>query len=434
MTKKYIIRYANELLNFRLMEFYSLTEHFGLEYCFVENPSDKPYFIIETKEEYRLLNVINRSVLAQELYEYWTSAETWKQFESNLKSSENIHNEFYKSCSFRIIVETFGRKITMKDKVERIERFDFLPFDGQIKLNDPEISFYYFEYFGNDRNIIPDLPYQMLFGKRIADSGRKNVPKFSLKERKFIANTSMEPTLAFLMSNIAKIDANDFVYDPFVGSGSLLVSAAFHGAYICGSDIDYLLLHGLAKPSRCGATNRDHDESILSNLKQYGLESKYIDVISADSSLALLRKFPFFDAIVTDPPYGKRESRERIGTKKNYKIPDELVAEHIPSKLEYNIGDIYRDLMKTAAENLKLGGRILFWAPYSNLKEDEVKPEQINRHEAYLPQTDFFSENDELEKELRSRFNHPNLKFIGFAKQGLAYRYCRILIAMEKVS
>ena len=42
------------------------------------------------------------------------------------------------------------------------------------------------------------------------------------------------------------------------------------------------------------------DESVLSNFKMYGLQSKYIDVWMGDQMNTALRKKPMFDAIVTD--------------------------------------------------------------------------------------------------------------------------------------
>lgn len=74
--------------------------------------------------------------------------------------------------------------------------------------------------------------------------------KFSLKTRKFIGNTSMDPQLSFLMANQACVKDGDIVLDPFVGSGSLLVAAAEFGGYVLGTDIDYLMLHGRTRPSR----------------------------------------------------------------------------------------------------------------------------------------------------------------------------------------
>ena len=323
----------------------------------------------------------------------------------------------------------------MKEKVNKIEKFDFLPFRGPINLQDPQVSFYYFEYYENDQNSSNQTPCQIIFGRWIADSNRKFISKFTLKTRKFIANTSMDPILSFLMSNIAQIGPNDLVYDPFVGSGSLLVSAAFHGAYICGADIDYLLLHGLAKPSRCGEKVRQKDESVLANFKQYNLESRYLDVIAADFSLPILKRGLLFDAIITDPPYGKREARERIGTLKNIKIPEELIAAHIPSKLEYTIDDLYKDLMNFAASHLKLFGRILFWAPYTNASGDEMNEERKKINSKKCQQIDFIPQTDliKIDIDLKKRFSHPNLKFISYSRQELTSKYYRILIVMERI-
>lgn len=60
----------------------------------------------------------------------------------------------------------------------------------------------------------------------------------------------MNPQLSFLMANQALVKKGDIVMDPFVGTGSLLVAAANFGAYVMGTDIDYLMLHGKTRPSR----------------------------------------------------------------------------------------------------------------------------------------------------------------------------------------
>uniref|UniRef100_A0A1Y1KSD1 Ribosomal RNA large subunit methyltransferase K/L-like methyltransferase domain-containing protein n=2 Tax=Photinus pyralis TaxID=7054 RepID=A0A1Y1KSD1_PHOPY len=60
----------------------------------------------------------------------------------------------------------------------------------------------------------------------------------------------MDPQLSLLMANQAQVKLGDLVLDPFVGSGSLLVAAAYFGGYVVGSDIDYLMLHGKSRPSR----------------------------------------------------------------------------------------------------------------------------------------------------------------------------------------
>lgn len=109
---------------------------------------------------------------------------------------------------------------------------------------------------------------------QVADGQRDLITKISLKSRKFIGNTSMDPQLSLLMANQALIKKGDIVYDPFVGSGnfsllikyflfnsikiinifyflgSLLVGAAEFGAYVWGSDIDFIMLHGKSRPTR----------------------------------------------------------------------------------------------------------------------------------------------------------------------------------------
>ena len=56
------------------------------------------------------------------------------------------------------------------------------------------------------------------------------------------------------------------------------------------------------RPSRSGTNQkwRSSDESILSNLIQYGLQSKYLDAVVADAAQLVWRGEEMFDAIVTD--------------------------------------------------------------------------------------------------------------------------------------
>ena len=60
----------------------------------------------------------------------------------------------------------------------------------------------------------------------------------------------MDPQLSLLMSNLAAVSPGALVLDPFVGTGSLIISAAQFGGYVLGGDIDYLMLHARTRPSR----------------------------------------------------------------------------------------------------------------------------------------------------------------------------------------
>lgn len=54
----------------------------------------------------------------------------------------------------------------------------------------------------------------------------------------------MDAQLSLLMANQAKVINGDFVCDPFVGTGSILVACAHFGAHVIGADINPQLLHG----------------------------------------------------------------------------------------------------------------------------------------------------------------------------------------------
>ena len=62
-------------------------------------------------------------------------------------------------------------------------------------------------------------------------------------------------------------------------------------------------------------------------------------------------------------PYGIRESTEKIGSKKNTTVPEERLEDHYPSKMQYALGDIYRDLLNFAADKLIMNGKLVFWIP-----------------------------------------------------------------------
>lgn len=293
--------------------------------------------------------------------------------------------------------------MTREEKIDKIEEFHYLPFEGPIQLNEPNHSFHLIEYYGLDPNTVPEKPYRIFFGRWVCDGQRTMINKFNLKQRKFIGNTSMDPTLSLIMANMAKIKKNDIVLDPFVGSGSVFVPAAYFGAYVMGTDIDYLMLHGKAKPTRYKQKMREPDESVKSNLKQYNLQNQYIDVLVADASLPLWRKESLIDAVITDPPYGIREASERIGTKKNYIIPTHLIDGHIPSKITYSLQNIIKDLLNLCAFCLILGGRLVYWLPV--FREDFK--------EEYIP-------------------SHPCLTLISYCEQVLTSHSSRYLITMEK--
>lgn len=109
----------------------------------------------------------------------------------------------------------------------------YLPITGDANLRNPDVQWYYIEFYGLDPTNVPDEPNNIIFGKWLADGNRSLVHEISLKTRKFIGNTSMDASLSLLMANQAMVKNGDLVLDPFVGSGSLLVAAAKSGGNNC---------------------------------------------------------------------------------------------------------------------------------------------------------------------------------------------------------
>ncbi|CAH0723983.1 unnamed protein product, partial [Brenthis ino] len=385
MWRRYLLWFAHEYVDFRYAEMHSILSMLNIPIKFIEKPCiNKPYWLVEFPSEDCVEKVASRSVLLKNCIELWSRAKTEDCLHDNLKRAiENVSGKWIemsgdahicpkelllackdKKKSFKVEVETFCKHFTMKEKVDKIEKFSYLPLGGPVKLKNPDITLAYLEFYGVDPNNVPDQPHDLFFGKWVADGQRELIQTHSLKKRQFIGNTSMDAQLAIIMANQAQVTTGNIMLDPFVGSGSLLVAAAHFGAYVWGSDIDFMILHARSRPTRVGQKVRKKEESIRGNMKQYNTEMRYLDVVVSDFSLPMWRGDLKFDAIITDPPYGVREPTERIGIERdNYTLSEEHLTNHIPSKVEYGLSHMYSDLLDFAVKHLEMGRRLVCWYP-----------------------------------------------------------------------
>lgn len=53
---------------------------------------------------------------------------------------------------------------------------------------------------------------------------------------------------------------------------------------------------------------------------------------------------------------------------------------HFPSKIEYGLNEIIKDLMRFSSKHLKLKGRLLFWVP---VFRQDYKDTQMPRHSCF---------------------------------------------------
>uniref|UniRef100_A0A672H8B4 tRNA (guanine(10)-N(2))-methyltransferase TRMT11 n=1 Tax=Salarias fasciatus TaxID=181472 RepID=A0A672H8B4_SALFA len=309
-----------------------------------------------------------------------------------------------RDSTYRINVYTFNKTLLFEDRIKRIDALEYLPFEGTVSLKSPQHIFCLLEDYGTDPNNIPEHPEYIYFGRWIADGQRELIRSHSVKNRHFIGNTSMDAGLSFIMTNHAKVKENDLVFDPFVGTGSLLVACSHFGAYVCGTDIDYNTIHGRGRSSRKNQKWRGPDENIRANLRQYGTERMYVDVMVSDASKPVWREAPLFDAIITDPPYGIRESTRKTGSHKDItKPPDGIFVEsHVPVSQAYHLSDMFSDLLNFSAHYLVVGGRLVYWLPIYRYCEEMVPL-------------------------------HPCLRLISNCEQTLSSHTSRRLITMEKI-
>ncbi len=135
---------------------------------------------------------------------------------------------------------------------------------------------------------------------------------------------TMHPRFARAMVNLARIKSGSTVLDPFCGTGVILIEAALAGMRVFGSDIDERMLHASEI-----------------NLRKFGVEAQLqkLDVGEVEGR---------YDAIVTDPPYGRSASTSGESIERLYRraferfsqITDRVVIS-MPSEEWLRIGEDY---------------------------------------------------------------------------------------------
>jgi tRNA (guanine10-N2)-methyltransferase len=241
----------------------------------------------------------------------------------------------------------------------------------------------------------------MYFAREIGAGDRSLVSKYELSRRKYLGPTAMDAEIALLMATQALVQPGQLVYDPFVGTGSILIAAAHFGALTMGADIDIRVVRD----------GRGPDCNVWSNFKQYNLAPP-LGLFRADNNMPPWRNnvSEIFDAIICDPPYGVRAGGRKSGGRKMlngkrdaYIIPEEMRKDHIPSTAPYTLEECVHDLFDMAARLLVMGGRLVYFFPAAR---DECS-------ETHFPK-------------------HPCFTLVSKSEQILSTRWSRCLLTMEK--
>ena len=344
--------------------------------------------------------------------------------------------------TFCIRVHAYGHSFTPQQQHDIVQQFRFLPVQSALSFTAPDQRYWVLFDYGDERHRstggVEEQTRRVYFCRELASSG-KFVHQYSLKTRPYIGPTSMPADLAFLFANQALASPSKLVYDPFVGTGSLLVACAHFGATVVGADLDWKILHGLTVGGRGAhhvpkgtnsnaaksatqeeqAEQEDEEAAEVDEVKQGGLPGTRRlrigdnfrhyklprpELICSDQSLPVWSRAEVFDGIVSDPPYGVRAGARRSGRKGEVRrqVAVEFQSNRIPPSQLYDVEDVVDDLLDMAARTLKLNGRLVY----------------------LLPTTTDFS-NDELPR-------HPCLRLVCVSEQIVRTHFSRRLITMEK--
>jgi len=174
----------------------------------------------------------------------------------------------------------------------------------QVKLRNSSSEFHFF--FIKDK---------IICGKKIFEREEK----FKLRRpdlRPGFFPVSLKPKLARTIVNLSGVNKGT-IWDPFCGTGGILLEASLMGLKSIGTDIDPIMIRAAKE-----------------NFKHYNIKANFY---TADARKEIVK----CDAIVTDPPYGKRASTKKTEVEKlfneflehAYKFADKVVI-MCPNKLK----------------------------------------------------------------------------------------------------
>ena len=124
---------------------------------------------------------------------------------------------------------------------------------------------------------------RFIFGMKLAEIPPKPFIDRRPIKKPFFHPSAMQAKLARCMVNLSQPKTGDLVFDPFCGTGTMLVEALLIGCRVLGSDIKRNMVKGALK-----------------NLVHFKMNPE--GILVADARMVPVAKV---DCVVTDPPYGR---------------------------------------------------------------------------------------------------------------------------------
>ena len=211
--------------------------------------------------------------------------------------------------SFAVRVRRVRGSCPQIDSLELERRLgDAIPYKG-VDLVRPDRLFF---------GVLSDNLF--FFGLKLAEIRPGVFVERRPSRRPFFHPTSMPAKLARCMVNLTRPEPENLIFDPFCGTGSLLLEAGLMGYQTIGADIQRHMILGARL-----------------NLTHYGVEPQAL--IVSDALNSPVRRA---DRIATDPPYGRSATT-----------------------LGLDVKQLIRDFLRKCPEILPKGGYLCLAAPKS---------------------------------------------------------------------
>lgn len=199
--------------------------------------------------------ILNRCTLVRSVIELWgygtsmeeaaIASQTWAK---DSKMGKSIYTQVADSSqSWKMTVHTLGTKYTREEQDSMRKHFSNLGFMGPVIMEQFHNEFIVIREVEMDGNgspkyprhvkkqLIPEndarSPLGVYFGRVVGGlrRGRNGLDNYNLRNRVFLGPTSMDAELSFVMASYGQVQIGSMVYDPFVGTGSILLSCALRG-------------------------------------------------------------------------------------------------------------------------------------------------------------------------------------------------------------
>lgn len=268
----YLVQFYDEWIDFRIPEISALLKLNGINWDDIvrddtASPVDptstdaRQFYVVEFPNEDVIRAVCSRAILVKAVYELWSCGTS---LAAAVEATKQLSPQFLASFldsedSWAIHVNSFGRTLTMEQKQDCRTNFKFLDFKGPVNVTSAKLELWISLDYNKQRHSIAalaaatgasnteltltDVP--TYFGRLIAKGGMKEIVRiYDLKKRIYLGPTSLDDSLALILSNISGVTPGMLAYDPFVGTASILIALTHFGALCTGSDIDPRVLRG----------------------------------------------------------------------------------------------------------------------------------------------------------------------------------------------